>query len=761
MVCVPALNLFQIGAILTCIVLLIILKIYNGYTKRNSETIFRKAKGNDNKAAVYNTLQKIYPYLVKFPITKPYALGMQKTLESYFPGDKPALCSMVCVITLVVYSVSAVIFTVAMWLKPTIYSFLCSCIVIYFINAETLSYAIRKTEDTVLEELVSFMEQLQFNYLRSHSITDAMHDSIKGKNKVMAKHASLMLTVLDSSSFERDLNAYMGTVHNPFLKELMCICATVYLYGDKEEDGESCFLKNLRKLKDRVGDENLQRRDIAYAFSCTTALTLPPLFLSIVIIDWAVATFAELEAYFNGYYGFLVNIAVPTSCIVCYFIIRRLRLRGEADTSSHSLLTRISNLPVIRKVLLRYYNTNYGKSVQLTRLLKQTGSRLTIYTLAVKSALFAVAGVVLSLALIVGMNVSTRQRVENEIVGRGSKSSAATEEMSVMMMMLIRSYVDEYLSVNVLDEYNEATGDDAVLVTPLIKQWVYDSVLSRLMVSTIEISDEQALMAIKQYNKEHSNNTKLYTAYLGSTDGPIREDNQAMYDTGVSQLDELRNNAEMPEALSIVSLRESVASDVANAVYSYNNAYLHWWEVMIAFAVGTGAFFLPYCWILFNKQMTQQMMEAEVTQFQSLILILRSSSHVSEAEILDWMMKFAVVFRASIHKCIVYYPANDTKALEQLIVDESFEPFQDLIRNLMMCDKVGVKEAFSSLEITQKNYIKRNQQAMHQRVSNNSMLASYIIFIPYAIMLGMEFVYPIIVESMGQFNTAISQAGSM
>lgn len=748
-------SMYLIIGMVTLYTIYAVIVVRNAKKKRGAqETIFASKKRTMIDPVVFNS---VFLKLYKFPVTHQYVVNLQKMLDPLYPGDRVMIRKLVVCITLAVYLAGSGILVAALAIHPTVYVIVCCVIIIYVLNKEITATVIEHAETTIYSELDRFMELVQFQFMQTHSVEDALHDSICGKNKVVERHARKILKVLNSDDLERDLDNYMYSVSNGFLKELMCICVTTFTYGDTEIDGESCFLRNLRNLKQRVADEVSIRNEIHYRFSGTVGLVPPALFAAVYMKDWAMKNVSDLEPYFKGYYGFISEIAITVATVACYVILNRLKSRGSVDLSTHAFLERVSKLPFAKRALTSYYNRNYGQYLQCQKMLKSVGSKLTVYTLAVKRVLCAIGAVVVSLILVVGMNISVKQRVVSEVTGNGSKSTLSSEEVKLATLMIIRSFTDEYLQRNVLAEYRESTGLHASSYDEAVQEWMTTEILERLDNTGVIITDEQAWNVAMQYNSENSEGTRLYVAYLGSNDGPIREENESMYTSGLEQLKRIQEDAQKPGYLDLDILKSRVAEDVFTAVRSYNEAYLHWWQLLIVLCVGIGGFYVPYLWLKLNKAVTQQMMEQEVMQFHSLVMALRSVDSMSVEVILDWLLKFAVIFRPGIHKCIVNFPADEEKAFEDLMKSEPFEPFQNLVRNLQMCDNVGVQKAFMSLDVTQKMYIEHNKQITVQRINTNATIASLVMFLPYLMIITLYLCYPLMVESMGQYTEALSE----
>lgn len=746
-------DMSTIALLVLLFVLLMLLLKKRGRKKQTDDVVTLKSK----KVRLVDRIdyKRAFLRLQKVPLLRRYMHNLCNIFESYFPDDKDSVHRMSVLVLLGSSSCSVLVFLICILVSPSFYTMLCSFVIIFIINKEIIDGVTDRLDKIIIEQLDNFIELLQFNYAQSKMIDEALHDSICGKNRVLEKHAKSILDVLNADDLDGALSVYLQNVHNAFLKELMCICVVVHEYGDTIRDGESCFLRNLVKLKNKLGLELNNMALTKNAFVLHTFLTIPPIFCSIFLISWGTKTIPELEPYLNSFYGFMVKILVPIASLVVYFIIKRLKSRGDVDLSDHQLLNTIVNIPIVRNLLVRYYDNNYGRKIITDKMLKKVGSKLTTYTLMVKRILFAVCGMLVTFCIIVGLNYSTRYRIRNEIVGDSSKTSAASEEVSVEMLMLIRAYTDQYLSVDILKLYKEETDTVVTEYNAVVRQWLQQIIEQDLLTNSIEISDKQALMAAQQYNTEHANTTRLYLAYLGTKDGQIREENEAMYEMGVEQLKILKDTASQPKAIELSVLRNDIATDVVNNVINYNTACINWLHVLLTLISSMFFFQIPYLWITLNKSAMQQMMQNEVMQFQALILILSAEKRMSVDVILDWMLKFSVIFHSSLHKCVVEFPESEEQALKQLLADETFEPFQSLIRNLMMCDNVGIMQAFNSLEVTQNNYVESVKIKLKQRIQSNSQVSMLLIFFLFGFVIITNMAYPLSASATRQLNTTM------
>lgn len=257
------------GAIVLVVLLLSLLQKRREKSKVKNIAILKDKKihfwDRINYRAAFLKLQKI-------PLLKRYLYNLCKILESYFPGDKNSMQKVSVLILLGSSTVSVLIFSICVVLSPSIYTMLCSFVVIYIVNKEIIDGVIDNLNGKIIEQLDNFVELLQFNYAQSHMIDESLHDSICGKNKIVEKHAKAILQILNADDMDSALSVYLKNTQNSFLKELMCICVVVSEYGDSVRNGESCMMHNIVKLKSRLGNElnNLQKNTICL---CSTGST--------------------------------------------------------------------------------------------------------------------------------------------------------------------------------------------------------------------------------------------------------------------------------------------------------------------------------------------------------------------------------------------------------------------------------------------------------------------------------------------------------
>ena len=83
----------------------------------------------------------------------------------------------------------------------------------------------------------------------------------------------------------------------------------------------------------------------------------------------------------------------------------------------------------------------------------------------------------------------------------------------------------------------------------------------------------------------------------------------------------------------------------------------------------------PKLMLMFQKILRQLEIENEIMQFQTIILMLMKIERVSVEIILEWLERYANIFKEPITKCVNNYEAGAWEALEELKEEVSAQQF--------------------------------------------------------------------------------------
>ncbi|USK57794.1 hypothetical protein LIS82_27875 (plasmid) [Cytobacillus solani] len=179
------------------------------------------------------------------------------------------------------------------------------------------------------------------------------------------------------------------------------------------------------------------------------------------------------------------------------------------------------------------------------------------------------------------------------------------------------------------------------------------------------------------------------------------------------------------------------------------DAFLKWWEVLIAIAVAFITWNIPVWTLMFQKFLRYKDMENEVHQHLVLISILREFDRMSVYILLTWMDRFAVVFKEPILEAIQVYDGGPEEALDQLTERISFEPFQQIIERLKLAVvRISIKESFDDIDMEREFYLEQRKEANERSIESKGSWAEWLGMAPIIALSFLYLVIPLIYISV-------------
>ncbi len=186
-----------------------------------------------------------------------------------------------------------------------------------------------------------------------------------------------------------------------------------------------------------------------------------------------------------------------------------------------------------------------------------------------------------------------------------------------------------------------------------------------------------------------------------------------------------------------------------------------WWQLLICILLYWAGYQAPVISLSFMAKIRKIDMEEEVSQFQTIILMLMHMSRVHVEEILEWMESFSVHFKEPLQKCLSNFSSGSYEALEELKSEVAFPPFIGIVDNLQLaCEDLGVARAFEELE-SEMTFNRETRKDSNERiVERKKNLGNMIGFMPLYALIVLYLVIPMIVsgmESIEAFYRQLSQ----
>ena len=196
---------------------------------------------------------------------------------------------------------------------------------------------------------------------------------------------------------------------------------------------------------------------------------------------------------------------------------------------------------------------------------------------------------------------------------------------------------------------------------------------------------------------------------------------------------------------------------VYTKLQTINGEYLKWFEILLAIVFALAGYMFPIWLLYFQKKMRQLEMEDEVMQFQTIILMLMRIERVNVEIILEWLERYANIFKAPITKCVNNYEAGAWEALEEFKNDISYMPLVRLVESMQAAvEKIPIADAFDELDTERTYYQEKRKESNNRLISRKGRIGKVIGFAPLVCLFVGYLIVPLVVIGMLTMTSSFS-----
>ena len=203
--------------------------------------------------------------------------------------------------------------------------------------------------------------------------------------------------------------------------------------------------------------------------------------------------------------------------------------------------------------------------------------------------------------------------------------------------------------------------------------------------------------------------------------------------------------------------RELAAQRIINKIAIVNSEYLTWLEILGAMVLAMVAYMSPILMLKFQVKMRQLEMEDEVMQFQTIILMLMRIERVNVEIILEWLERYANIFKDPLNKCINNYEAGAWEALEAMKEDVTYKDFIRIIESLQAAvEKIPIQDAFDELDTERDYYQAKRKESNERLIARKGMIGKAIGFTPLVLLFVGYLIIPLVFIGLTSMTTSFS-----
>lgn len=202
---------------------------------------------------------------------------------------------------------------------------------------------------------------------------------------------------------------------------------------------------------------------------------------------------------------------------------------------------------------------------------------------------------------------------------------------------------------------------------------------------------------------------------------------------------------------------DKAAERVYEKLQKINKEYLGWFEVLLAVVFMIIGYMAPIWLMYFQLKMRLMEMEDEVMQFQTIILMLMRIERVNVEIILEWLERYANIFKEPISRCVNNYEAGAWEALEELKNETTYQQFIRIIESLQAAvEKIPISDAFDELDSERDYYQAKRRESNDRLISKKALIGKVIGFAPMVVMFVGYLIIPLVFIGLTSMSSSMA-----
>ncbi len=773
----------MMGLLLVVIVVAFILIQVKG--KKSEKTALKrslqevKGKKGLSKTAFY---QKIYLSLATTPIIKRYLFKVRRRLELVGNDDEYNVRAASGKATLRAILLAILASAILMYLnRESTFMMIVSLIGVLIVVENITEMSVNKIEDKLLNQQLELFSEVRHAYHETNMVEEAIYDASLLEDNEVNFQADKIYDVLVSPDPEMELEKYYDVAPNRFLKAFAGISYLTKEFGDRKVNDVSLYLKNMNNITQELQLEILKRQKIDYYFRSLSNIALAPILFILPIKSWGETNFASTMSFYEGKGGFAMQVFLLVLIFACYALLKKVKDNGDTTRfrikKDNPWQEKLYKIPVFEQFIDKLVPKAGKKEyVKIRKLLKDSASPLKMEWFYVNRIVCALAGFAISVLLFAQLHSLAIQNV--------LESATTTETVFGQMNE------KDLAAANALTSYDtfmidKLSEDDKLIETirNSNKEGAISALKKRLksLSNTLQTPEEikkDAEMIYKQLKKLDSgarvNRPNIQQAIFNAHISYTRDDYTSALMTEVAAIAKAdkRNTLTVEDFIqgitniNSVPLTDEQIAATAERMYDklsiLTNEYIKWSEIVVGMLVAVFLYYVPVFVLRFQVKMRRMDMEDEVMQFQTVILMLMHIERVSVEYIIEWLERFANIFREPLSTCMNNYESGAWEALEQLKEDAPYKPFVRIVESLQSAvENVKITDAFDELE-TERNFFQEKRKDANERLINKKAKIGKIIgFAPMVVLFVGYLIGPLIIVSMLDMGSYFTQLSTM
>ena len=202
---------------------------------------------------------------------------------------------------------------------------------------------------------------------------------------------------------------------------------------------------------------------------------------------------------------------------------------------------------------------------------------------------------------------------------------------------------------------------------------------------------------------------------------------------------------------------QKAADRVYEKLQKINKEVLGWFEVLLSVVFMVLAYMSPIWLMMFQLKMRMMEMEDEVMQFQTIILMLMRIERVNVEIILEWLERYANIFKEPISRCVNNYESGAWESLEVLRNETNYPLFIRIVESLQAAvEKIPIRDAFDELDSDRDYYQAKRRESNDRLIARKALIGKVIGFAPMVVMFVGYLIVPLVFIGLTSMSSSMT-----
>lgn len=171
--------------------------------------------------------------------------------------------------------------------------------------------------------------------------------------------------------------------------------------------------------------------------------------------------------------------------------------------------------------------------------------------------------------------------------------------------------------------------------------------------------------------------------------------------------------------------------------------------------LGVFVYIINYSGLKIRKKFLEISREEEVVRFQSIIIILMHMDRMSIDEIINWMERFAIVFKNILGEISDNYSYMGNEIFIKAKEKIGFLPFERILDCFVACDRIGIDSAFSDILSDRLYYVEKHKQENEIIINNKALVSKTMAFVPLCLVIIIKLILPFVLMGIQQLRSFV------